>query len=97
MGGERLSSTEVAFPQARVSEDGTISFPHRGDPPKLIPGYKQVPGDKYCFKPVLLPCTCRQVLWRKVCGGMIQKMHCTLFNIDVRLVDCMDCTDRKAP
>lgn len=90
-----LKSTETAFPQARVGPDGELTFPHRGTPPKTIQGYKADPGDPYVFKPLIKPCIYRGVSWRKVCGGMVQSMHCSKFQIGVKIIDCLECQDRK--
>lgn len=86
-------TTEQLFPQARIGPDGTLSFPHRGDPPKSIQGYKKV--DSHTFRPIVGFCKHRTTTWKKVCGGMIQTLYCSKFAINIRTVDCLVCDARE--
>jgi hypothetical protein len=90
----KILPTEQAYPNARVMEGGVLVF-IRGEPPRSIQGYKQDPTDRTRFIPLLKPCIFRTITWRKVCGAMVQKIACSKFSIDVRMIDCLDCADRK--
>jgi len=90
----KLLPTEQAYLNARVMEGGILAFV-RGEPPKTVQGYRQDPTDKTRFTPLLKPCMYRTIMWRKVCGAMVQNISCSKYGIDVRMVDCLDCTERK--
>lgn len=90
----QLLPTEQAYPNAKVIDGGILVFV-RGEPPKSVQGYKQAPGERNTFIPLMKPCIHRSVQWRKVCGAMIQNITCAKFCMCVKVVDCLDCEDRK--
>lgn len=77
--------------QATVSSDGSLLFPHRGNPPKAVPGYQVDPGDPYIFKLIEKPCKFRGCEWKKVCGGMYAIRKCQLLGINPTVPDCVEC------
>ncbi len=86
-------STGEVFPQARVGPNGELMFPHRGTPPKAIQGYIKDSGDPFIFKPLVSPCKYRSIMWKKICGGQVQTMHCSKFGICVKTIDCLSCEE----
>jgi hypothetical protein len=83
------------LPQGRILEDGTIIFPHRGQPPRPIIGYVQDSGDPFVFKPILPTCKYRVDKWRKMCGGMARFLDCSKFKIQITAKDCLACKDAE--
>lgn len=83
------------LPQGRVSENGCITFPHRGTPPKPIIGYVQDVGDPFVFKPILCACKHRSDKYKNVCGGMVRRMDCGKFKIAITAKDCLVCHDAE--
>ncbi len=83
------------LPQGRVSQDGVITFPHRGKPPLPILGYVQEDGDPFVFRPILCQCKHRVDKYRNVCGGMVRRMDCGKFKITITAKDCLACKDAE--
>jgi hypothetical protein len=88
-------TTSEVFPQARIAPNGDLLFPKRGEAPRAIQGYKQDKGDPFIYHPILKPCIFRSSCWKKVCGGMVQKLDCKHFKIIVSFNDCEVCKERK--
>lgn len=85
----------MVIPKGRLESNGDVWFPARGEPPKAISGYIRDKGNKYLFHPIDKPCVLREVIWKKVCGGMIQANMCSLDNTTTNFLKCSSCISRK--
>lgn len=77
----------------RVNQDGSITFPQNGLPPKKVDGYDVDPNDPYVFYPVWESCKYRYQRAFLCSNGRIRhRPSCKLLSTDVTYKLCSECT-----
>jgi hypothetical protein len=74
--------------------DGSIIFPHRGNPPMEVPGFEVDPGDPYRFFPVLP--ACKKRVFKKLqvpcCKDLMNITCCEKYDIPMVTPQyCFEC------
>jgi hypothetical protein len=78
----------------RTHDDGSISFPRRGRPPRDVPGYFRDPGDEFHFIPDFENCNFREKHGNRLpCGRLQIIYHCRLKNIPCSVKVCGECEE----
>ena len=78
----------------RILSNGDITFPHRGEAPKFVPGYIPDDNDPWIFHPIVKECRfrCFKTEKLKCCGKEAStSMYCNLFKRTITWKDCMSC------
>lgn len=76
---------------ARRLSDGTLIFPHRGNPPPDQRGYTRDPGDAFIFYPTLVDCVHRERRQSK--GGCCSSpyLYCAALGRRIAPATCESC------
>lgn len=79
----------------RILSDGTAIFPKRGLPPDTPEGYEKT-GNPFIFKPILQPCSYRDVRGVKdSCCPENKILYCEYFGSHITRAKCKGCEYAK--
>lgn len=82
----------------RLQKDGSLVYPHRGDPPNIPDGFMRDPGDPYVLIPVFEDCTHRHLIKVELpCGKEAARHWCTLHDKEATPTVCDFCPDIDEP
>ena len=78
--------------------DGTLHFPMRGGPPRIMEGYRRSKSNPYVFEPILPACVHRILKeeFFKKCNCTSVKIQCEIYH-SINMGRCWRCTDAKSP
>lgn len=76
-----------------TNDDGSLTFPCRGKPPPLIPGYSRDPKNPFRMIPDWVDCDHRETKTDCLpCGRTVCNEYCNIFKKNVNYYVCRDCS-----